>query len=129
MEIKTHKCADIELVGKPLSIVDNQEALVELVATPEMSVDDYGLVHGGFTFGVADYAAMLAVNHPNVVLGGSECRFVAPVRIGDKMTATAVVLEASGRKRMVEVEVTVCDQTVFKGSFTCFLLDKHILEK
>jgi len=128
MEIKTHKGAKEWLVGKPLSVVDDQEALVELVATDEMSVDKTGLVHGGFTFGVADYAAMLAVNHPNVVLGGSECRFVAPVKVGDLMTAEAVVAEVKGRKREVDVEVSVGDQTVFKGRFTCFLLDKHILE-
>jgi len=128
MEIKTHKEAKERLVGKPLSVVDDQEALVELVATDEMSVDKTGLVHGGFTFGVADYAAMLAVNHPNVVLGGSECRFVAPVRVGDKMIAKAIVSEADGRKRKVEVEVSVGDQTVLRGLFTCFVLGKHVLE-
>ena len=129
MEIKTHKDADWGLIGKPLSVIENQEALVELIATPKMSVDETGLVHGGFTFGVADYAAMLAVNHPNVVLGGSECRFVAPVKVGDKMTAKAVVSERDGRKRGVEVEVSVGDQTVLRGRFTCFVLDKHVLEK
>jgi len=128
METKTHKGAKERLVGKPLSVVDDQEALVELVATGEMSVDETGLVHGGFTFGVADYAAMLAVNHPNVVLGGTECRFVAPVRVGDKMTAKAFVSEIEGRKRKVEVEVSVGDQTVLRGLFTCFVLDKHVLE-
>ena len=32
-------------------------------------------------FGAADYAAMLAVNDPNVVLGNAELRFVAPVEV------------------------------------------------
>jgi acyl-coenzyme A thioesterase PaaI-like protein len=44
-----------------------------------MAADQRGLVHGGFTFGLADYAAMVAVNDPNVVLGAAEVRFLAPV--------------------------------------------------
>jgi acyl-coenzyme A thioesterase PaaI-like protein len=49
-----------------------------------MVVDAHGLVHGGFVFGLADYAAMLAVNDPNVVLGAAEARFLKPVRRGDQ---------------------------------------------
>jgi len=45
-----------------------------------MAVDQMGLVHGGFTFGAADFAAMAAVNDPNVVLVSSECRFFKPCK-------------------------------------------------
>jgi acyl-coenzyme A thioesterase PaaI-like protein len=48
-----------------------------------MAVDDRGLVHGGFVFGLADHAAMLAVNDPNVVLGAASTRFLKPVRVGE----------------------------------------------
>jgi len=41
-----------------------------------MAADESGLVHGGFIFGLADYAAMLAVNHPDVVLGAAETCFI-----------------------------------------------------
>ena len=52
-------------------------AKVTMVTTPVMSADDRGLTHGGFYFGMADYAAMLAVNDPNVVLGSADsCRFL-----------------------------------------------------
>src|SRR3990170_3485018 len=79
MEVKTHKLANSSLLGKPVEVVDG-EAIVELRATDDMAVDEKGLIHGGFTFGLADYAAMLAVNHPNVVLGASDVRFLSPVQ-------------------------------------------------
>ncbi|MEZ4484205.1 MAG: hotdog domain-containing protein [Syntrophotaleaceae bacterium] len=63
----------------------------------EMCADDAGLIHGGFTFGLADYSAMLAVNDPHVVLGGAETRFLAPVQCGEVMVATAEVVEAQGK--------------------------------
>ena len=47
-----------------------------------MAADGRGLVHGGFTFGLADFAAMCAVNDPNVVLGAATCKFLAPVQVG-----------------------------------------------
>jgi acyl-coenzyme A thioesterase PaaI-like protein len=94
-----------------------------------MSVDAYGLIHGGFVFGLADHAAMLAVNHPNVVLAGAEVRFLAPVRPGEELVADAQVTESNGKKRTVSVAVTRNNEMVFSGIFHCAVLDKHVLEK
>lgn len=102
-------------------------AVVRLATDPEMVADDHGLVHGGFAFGLADYAAMLAVNDPNVVLGSAETKFIAPVRIGETLIATAELAEASGKKRLVRCTVRT-SQLVFEGVFTCFVLPKHILD-
>lgn len=126
MEIKTHRRASPRLVGRVVSLDEGVAAVAELEASEEMAVDEHGLVHGGFTFGLADYAAMTAVNHPNVVLGGAECRFVAPVKTGDTMVARASVREGEGRRSEVDVEVSVAGKKVFEGVFTCFTLDKHI---
>jgi acyl-coenzyme A thioesterase PaaI-like protein len=111
-----------------LKIVDGVEAEVELRATPDMAVDGRGLVHGGFTFGLADYAAMLSVNHPNVVLGKSVSRFIAPVKVGDLMKAKAVVESQDGRRREVKVEVTIEEKIVYTGTLNCYILEKHVLE-
>ncbi len=129
MKVKTHARAVPRLLGTPVHVEDDKEAEVRLEATEEMAVDERGLVHGGFTFSLADLAAMLAVNHPNVVLGGSESRFLAPVRVGDIMMARALVVNLEGRRREVEVEVTVGEKGVFKGIFTCYVLDRHVLKR
>lgn len=93
-----------------------------------MVVDAQGLVHGGFIFGLADYAAMLAVNDPYVVLGSAQARFLKPVRRGDRVIARAETIETRGRKHEVHVEAVVGPEAVFEGTFTCIVLERHVLE-
>ena len=126
MDINTHERIDPSLCGRPLQ-VDEGYSRVELTATDNMTADDSGLVHGGFIFGLADYAAMIAVNHPNVVLGGAEVKFLKPVKVDETVIAEARVGEQAGKKRVVPVTVTRGDETVFEGTFACFVLDKHVL--
>ena len=129
MDIKTHLGINQSLCGQLLS-VDEGVAVVKLKATSEMIVDDYQLVHGGFIFGAADYAAMAAVNHPNVVLGSAEVKFLKPSISGDAITLKATVKEANGKRRIVDVEgVDETGVKIFAGVFTCFILEKHVLEK
>ncbi|WP_084211957.1 MaoC/PaaZ C-terminal domain-containing protein [Geoalkalibacter subterraneus] len=94
-----------------------------------MAADERDLVHGGFTFGLADYAAMLAVNDPNVVLGAAQVRFTGPVKVGEALVARAEVQLAEDKKRQVECSVSVGDQKVFQGTFTCFILGHHIFDQ
>jgi uncharacterized protein (TIGR00369 family) len=126
MKILTHNSIDKDLCGRPVSIADDYSK-VELKATRTMAVDATGLVHGGFVFGLADYAAMIAVNHPNVVLGAADVRFIKAVQSGDVLVAEARVGKKEGKKHFVSVTVTREDAEVFKGMFTCFILDKHVL--
>ena len=103
-------------------------ATVVLSTSAEMGADEHGLVHGGFVFGAADYAAMVAVNDPNVVLGAAETRFTAPARVGDAVVCSARVEAETGRKRMVKVVCAVEGKTIMEGSFTTFVLDRHVLD-
>lgn len=124
--IRTHLAIDPQWVGLATSVSEGY-ASASLTTRPEMAADARGLVHGGFVFGLADYAAMLAVNDPNVVLGAANVRFTAPVRVGEIVSAEARMLSSGGRKREIEVSVVVCDREVFSGSFTAFVLDQHVL--
>ena len=123
----THLGIDASLWGSPEELADGR-ARVRLLTRPEMGADDRGLVHGGFVFGLADYAAMLAVNDPNVVLGAAEVRFQRPCVVGDELVAEATVLSEKGRKREVEVSVSRGDESLFSGRFSCFVLDAHVLD-
>ena len=128
MDIKTHLLANKQLLGTPIEVVEGISATVKLEAIDNMIVDDRGLVHGGFTFSLADYSAMLAVNHPNVVIGSANIRFTSPVKCGDIMIAKAVIVDEIKNKRLVNVEVYVDNETVFKGDLTCYVLEKHVLD-
>lgn len=127
MESNTHLKIAEKLCGTPVSIEEGK-AVVSLTTTEDMVADERGLVHGGFIFGLADYAAMLAVNDPNVVLGSSECRFLKPVKLGDTAIAEAAIVESKGKKQIVDVTVSVNDVAVVSGTLTCFVLDKHVFD-
>ncbi len=126
MEIKTHMLASRDLVGEVVELKDGY-AKVVLRTDDRMAVDELGLVHGGFTFGAADLAAMVAVNHPNVVLYRAEVRFTAPVKAGEVVTAEAKVVESSGRKLKVEVKAYT-SRDVLDGTMYCYIPERHVLD-
>ncbi|GAB6096392.1 PaaI family thioesterase [Desulfatiferula olefinivorans] len=127
MIINTHHTINQELCGTPIRVKD-RHCTVTFTAIDSMAADDSGLVHGGFIFGLADYAAMLAVNHPNVVLGGASVRFLRPVKVGETMVAEASVTAVEGKKHQVVVTVKRDDETVFEGDFACFVPGRHVLD-
>lgn len=126
MDIITHQAIDPQLCGRPVEVKQGYSHVV-LDTSTAMAADQTGLVHGGFIFGLADYAAMIAVNHPNVVLGAADVKFLKPVRIGDQVSAKAQVEEVQGKKQWVAVSVSAGEETIFQGMFTCFVLEKHVL--
>jgi acyl-coenzyme A thioesterase PaaI-like protein len=99
-----------------------------------MAADDRGLVHGGFVFSAADYAAMLAVNEPNVVLASSRMSCLAPVRVGEVLEAAARTRSTEGRSHEVEVVVGVVGTgasraaPVATGVFRCVVTPTHVLD-
>ncbi len=127
MQPITHLGIDHALCGVPGQLSPGR-ATASLMTTSKMAADDRGLVHGGFVFGLADHAAMLAVNDPNVVLGSASTRFLAPVRVGEVVTASAQVTEEKGRKRVVRVQAQVGERVVLSGELVCFVLDQHVLD-
>jgi acyl-coenzyme A thioesterase PaaI-like protein len=130
----THLAIDPRLCGAPLALCEGA-ASVALTTLPEMAADARGLVHGGFVFGLADYAAMLAINEPHVVLGSAEVKLVAPVVVGDSLRADARLLRSEGKKQIVEVTVWKQEagasegQRVFFGTFVCFVPGAHVLDR
>jgi len=129
MKINTHKLASKKFIGEIIKIKRDYSE-VSLKIRREMIVDEYGLVHGGFTFGLADYAAMLAVNEANVVLSEAYVKFIKPVKVGDILYAKAEVVKSIDKRKVVYVEVfNQDDKKVFEGVFYCPVLDRHVLER
>ena len=126
MKPNTHLGISEALCGR-IESIEEGTATVVLTTTSSMAADDMGLVHGGFVFGAVDYAAMLAVNDPNVVLGSADVRFVAPVKVDDDVRCVAKVTEAKGKKRVLEVSATVGETLVVRGTMVAFVLDDHVL--
>jgi len=125
--IRTHEKINNELCGEVV-LVEQGYIETRLVTIPEMVADDVGLIHGGFIFSAADYAAMLAVNEKNVVLVASSCQFLSPVKFHDEVNFVAKVRHKEGRKRNINVEGFVLDIKVFEGEFKTVITDRHVLK-
>lgn len=125
--LKTHERINHDLSGE-IKKLEKGYAEVKLETNPEMVADDEGLIHGGFIFSAADYAAMVAVNEPNVVLVASDCQFLSPVKYGDDVNFIAQVRHKEGRKRNVKVTAHVFDIKVFEGEFKTVVTEKHVLK-
>jgi len=125
--VQTHELINQNLNGE---IINLEVGYVELRLTtiPEMLADNVGLIHGGFIFSSADYAAMLAVNEPNVVLVASDCQFLSPVKLHNEVNVIARVRHKEGRKRNVHVEAYVLNIKVFEGEFKTIITEKHVLK-
>ena len=126
MPLQTHLKIDPRLSGRVTALSEGK-ATVLLHTSEMMRADAEGLIHGGFLFSAADYAAMVAVNDPYVVLGASEVRFLAPVTKGESVIFDARVREAKGKKRIVDVTGRCDGREVFAGTFTAFVLAGHVL--
>ncbi len=125
--LQTHRRVNTDLSGE---ILLHEIGYVEsrLTTTSEMIADSTGLIHGGFIFSAADFAAMAAVNEKNVVLVASDCQFLSPVKFHDEVNIVARVRHKEGRKRNVHVEGFVLDIKVFEGEFKTVITERHVLK-
>jgi len=125
--ISTHQMINHDLCGS-IEKVSVGYVELKLVTIAEMVADDLGLIHGGFIFGAADYAAMVAVNEKNVVLVGCDSQFLSPVKFGDIVHFTAKVRHKEGRKRNVHVIGKIEDIKVFEAEFKTVVTERHVLK-
>jgi acyl-CoA thioesterase len=126
ISLHTHMKINTNFSGEVVTINPGY-AKVVLDTLEVMRADEIGMVHGGFIFGAADFAAMAAVNEPNVVLASCTCLFLSPVRVGDQVTFIAEEHQQEGRKRTVQVKGFVYDIKVFEGEFKTIITDRHVL--
>lgn len=127
MDQNTHLKINTSLNGTLIKLEPNY-AKVQLHTNQRMVADDRGLVHGGFAFGAADFAAMCAVNDPNVVLAASTTKFTAPIKLGQTAIFEARLTKDYGRKQEIEVIGSVENKIVFVGTFKTVILEKHVFD-
>ncbi len=125
--LKTHNKIRSSLCGTIITL-DQGYAKTTLRTTKEMVVDDLGLIHSGFIFGAADFAAVASVNEENVVIIGSRVKFLAPVKLNDLVTYIAEAKFEDSRKREIKVIAHINDIKIFEGIFHAVVLEQHIFK-
>jgi acyl-CoA thioesterase len=95
-----------EAFGIELVEAGRERAVVRMIVRPEMC-NGFEIIHGGMTFVLADSAMAFASNAGNEVALASSASidWLAPVSIGQVLTATAERRWSSGRSDLWEITV------------------------
>jgi acyl-CoA thioesterase len=105
-------------VGMRLLEVGDGTATVQMRIGPSM-INGHAIAHGGYLFMLADTAFACACNShgPVTVAVGAEIAFIAPVKEGDVLMATATERVRYGRSGIYDVTVRRGDEVVaeFRG--------------
>ncbi|MBU9697331.1 hydroxyphenylacetyl-CoA thioesterase PaaI [Rhodobacteraceae bacterium HSP-20] len=99
-------------LGMTLDHIAPGAATLTMTVTPAMS-NGHGTCHGGYIFTLADSAFAFACNGYNQRTVGQHASitYLAPGRIGDRLTATATECARQGRSGVYDVRVTNQDGT------------------
>lgn len=101
-------------------------AKTTLMTSNEMVFDDEKLVHGGFIFGAAEWAAHVAINTPHSVTIGAKVNLYAPAKVGDMVEFEAHAYYEESKKREVKVIGTIKEIKIFEGTYQIVVLEEHI---
>lgn len=95
-----------QAMGMRIVDVGPGTATLEMTVREDM-VNGHGIGHGGFTFTLADSAFAFACNSYNrrTVAHTCEITYLAPTRLGDVLTASAVERHREGRDGTYDVTV------------------------
>jgi acyl-CoA thioesterase len=95
-----------QALGMRIVAVAPGTANLEMAVREDM-VNGHGIGHGGFTFSLADSAFAFACNTYNRRTVAHTCTitYLAPTRLGDLLTATAVERSREGRDGVYDVVV------------------------
>lgn len=126
-DLLTHDKIKTTLCGTIIKL-DKGYAKTTLQTTTDMALDDIGLIHSGFIYAAADYAAAVAVNEPNTVIIDNKSKFFAPAKLNDLIVFEAKAKFEDTRKREIKVIGKINDIKVYEGVFHAVILAKHILK-
>lgn len=106
-------------LGMTLDHVAPGEARMSMTIREDM-INGFGTCHGGYVFMLADSTFAFACNsHDKIsVLAAAEMSFLAPVNLGDRLSAHAREVHLRGRSGIYDVEVRKADGEVvglFRG--------------
>ncbi len=126
-DLKTHSKIRTNLCGTIVKL-DSGYSKTTLQTTKDMILDNLGLIHSGFIFGAADYAAAVAVNEFNVIIIGSRSQFLAPAKIDDLIEFEAKAKFEDSRKREIAVTAHINEIKIYEGVFQAVVLEQHIFK-
>ncbi|TKX29381.1 hypothetical protein CQA38_04685 [Campylobacter sp. MIT 12-5580] len=99
------------------------------ISSPEMAIDDQGLIFEGFVFAAANYVAQAAINKEYSIIISARSSFYAPLKLGDVLILEAQALfDETSKKREIRVIGHVNDIKVYEASMQAVVTEQHIFK-
>jgi acyl-coenzyme A thioesterase PaaI-like protein len=118
-----------EQIGELLEVDLDKEGLSLLDTTDEMGMGKTKIIRGHVLFAQANSLANTIVDADVALTGEAQIKFVAPVRVGERILAKARVVKSKGRKKEVEIIMKTKKGLVFQGTFEVYCLDFSMANK
>ncbi|HIV49323.1 PaaI family thioesterase [uncultured Helicobacter sp.] len=117
---KLHTCGDILTLTRGA-------ANVRFVPEEHMVMDQEAhnsLIHAGYIFNTAAYAAMAAINKRHSIMIAADVKFLSPIELGHEVLFKAVATQMDTKKCEVKVEGFLLDIKIFDSLFHIAVFDK-----
>jgi acyl-CoA thioesterase len=116
------KDASAEVFGIELVEAGPQRAVARMTVQPAMC-NGFKILHGGMTFLLADSAMAFASNADNemALASSAEIDWLAPVEIGQVLTATATQSWSSGRSALWDIVVSAAPDHDAEGTVVALI--------
>ena len=121
---RLHACGDILLLTRGV-------ANVRFVPEEHMVMDKEAhnsLIHAGYIFNAASYAAMAAINKRHSIMIAADVKFLSPIELGHEVLFKGEALQDDTKKCEVKVEGFLLDIKIFYGIFHIAVFDKKIFK-
>lgn len=115
------------VIGELLELYQNK-AIVKFAPSERMIMDESKMIHTGFVFNAASFAAMAAINKKYSVLIAADVKFLAPIELGHEVTFKAEAIQSDTKKCEVKVEGFLLDIKIFDSLFHIAVFDKKIFK-
>ena len=125
-DLKSHYLLSRTVVGA-VEEKSKGYAKIYFIPTEDMVANKKGMIHTGFIFGSANYAAIAAVNIPTAVLAVAKTNFLAPMKIGEHAVFEAFSPHKDSRKQNVKVIGYLHGIKFFEAEFAIIVLEHHPL--
>jgi acyl-coenzyme A thioesterase PaaI-like protein len=130
-----------EIVGDILEMTLDKEGLSLLETGPAMGLKTPPIVRGHVLFAQANTLANAIVDAPIAVTASAIISFIAPVRVGERVLARAMVVSIRNKRREIDVVMKTNSskegqqprgdgaRLVFEGRFTIYGLSAALAER
>ncbi len=126
--LEARTLSEQEIVGEVIDMELGRSGISLLETTPEMGLENSGIVRGHILFAQANSLANAIIDADVSLTGEARVRYLYPLLAGERVMAKARVLVSGRRRQQVEVILKTKERIVFEGSFFTYKLNQKLAD-